>query len=69
MMERESDHHGFLDKVVVHADDVKSEFFFLCGEWIDSEHGLERTIDVAEKDGVSYSPLSYYEISVFTSDM
>jgi hypothetical protein len=59
----------FLDKVVVHADDIKSDFFFLSGEWIDSEHGLERTIECSEKDGVSYSPLTYYEITVHTSDM
>lgn len=48
------------------------EYVFLCNEWLDKEHGLERTLLPSTKDGEAAREVweeGTYEVRVFTSDI
>lgn len=57
----------FLDKVVVKSEkDGGKEWYFLCGSWLDSTHGMSRDIIGASQDGQSCLPMAKYKVAVTT---
>ncbi len=61
----------FLDKVVITNMATNTQWFFLCGRWLDQgedDGQIIRDLPASDKDGVASFPLHKYKVNVFTGD-
>jgi hypothetical protein len=58
----------FLDKITVFSEKDNKSWFFLCGDWLNSENGNLKEMVAASEDGTSCLPLAKYKIEVETGD-
>eukprot|EP01125_Pyxidicula_operculata_P000601 TRINITY_DN105_c0_g1_i2.p1 TRINITY_DN105_c0_g1~~TRINITY_DN105_c0_g1_i2.p1 ORF type:complete len:1400 (+),score=456.41 TRINITY_DN105_c0_g1_i2:301-4200(+) len=59
----------FLDKVIIKREGTDGIYYFMYGNWLDSDNGTEKEIPASDADGKTYLPLVNYKVTVLTGNV